>query len=109
MLLLVSGLRYVLALSFASGDLVVIRVDVALAHVGVASVGCWFRDRGLGPHAGQLVRPMASHEAFSLAGTPGGWLCVCGHPRLMALLYGHGRDAFPGTGLEGHAQTGVPE
>jgi hypothetical protein len=39
MRLLVSGLRYVLALSFASGDLVVIRVDVALAHVGGASVG----------------------------------------------------------------------
>jgi hypothetical protein len=42
MLLLVPGLRDVLALALAARDLVVVRVDVALTHVGVDSVRRWF-------------------------------------------------------------------
>jgi hypothetical protein len=42
MLLLVPGLRDVLALALAARDLVMVRVDVALAHVGVDSVRRWF-------------------------------------------------------------------
>jgi hypothetical protein len=42
MLLLVPDLRDILALALAARDLVVVRVDVALAHVGADSVRRWF-------------------------------------------------------------------
>ena len=42
MLLLVPGLRDVLALALAACDLVMVRVDVAVTHVGVDSVRRWF-------------------------------------------------------------------
>jgi hypothetical protein len=42
MLLLVPGLRNVLALALATRDFVVVRVDVALTHVRVDSVRRWF-------------------------------------------------------------------